>query len=185
MTFTLAMIESPHVWKRAQMDIDAVVGMDRLPEFDDRPSLPYVDAIVREVLRWRPAFPIGQCCKASVLSDILLSILKVYRTRLRKVISTRATTYLKACPTCVFSLLVALNVAPGAMVIPNVWYVRHTREDHHRAIHYSRRAMSRDEARYSDADKFMPERFLDAKGILTDDDPADFVFGFGRRICPG
>ena len=126
MTFTLAMIESPHVWKRAQMDIDAVVGMDRLPEFDDRPSLPYVDAIVREVLRWRPAFPIGQRCKASVLSDILLSILKVYRTRLRKVISTRATTYLKACPTCVFSLLVALNVAPGAMVIPNVWYVRHT-----------------------------------------------------------
>ena len=61
MTFTLAMVENPHVWKRAQMDIDAVVGMDRLPEFEDRPSLPYVDAIIREVSRWRPVLPMGAC----------------------------------------------------------------------------------------------------------------------------
>ncbi|KAF8554027.1 hypothetical protein OG21DRAFT_1509448 [Imleria badia] len=30
------------IWKRAQADIDAIVGTDRLPEFDDRSSLPYV-----------------------------------------------------------------------------------------------------------------------------------------------
>jgi len=56
MTFALAMVENEHVWKRAQAEIDAVVGTDRLPEFDDRPSLPYVDAIIREVLRWRSFF---------------------------------------------------------------------------------------------------------------------------------
>ncbi|KUI60056.1 Fumitremorgin C synthase [Cytospora mali] len=39
---------------RAQRHLDAVVGRDRLPGLDDRPSLPYVDALVEEVLRWRP-----------------------------------------------------------------------------------------------------------------------------------
>ena len=59
MTFALAMVENPHVWKRAQAEIDAVVGMDRLPDFDDRSSLPFIDAIIREVLRWRPMLPLG------------------------------------------------------------------------------------------------------------------------------
>ena len=44
--------------------------------------------------------------------------------------------------------------------------------------------MSRDETRYPNAEQFLPERFLDAEGMLTDDTP-DFAFGFGRRVCPG
>lgn len=47
------------------------------------------------------------------------------------------------------------------------------------------RAISRDEDRYPDASRFMPERFLDANGALTNDDPAGYVFGLGRRACPG
>jgi len=39
--------------------------------------------------------------------------------------------------------------------------------------------MSRDEAR------FPPERFPDDECMLNENDPMDFVFGFGRRICPG
>jgi len=31
----------------------------------------------------------------------------------------------------------------------------------------------------------MPERFIDDNGKLTDDDPAQYIFGLGRRICPG
>ena len=61
MVFTLAMVQNPHVWKRAQADINAVVGTDRLPGFEDRPSLPYIDAIIREVLRWRPVLPLSAC----------------------------------------------------------------------------------------------------------------------------
>ena len=45
--------------------------------------------------------------------------------------------------------------------------------------------MSRDEGRFPNAEAFVPERFLDEDGMLNDNDPADFVFGFGRRICPG
>ena len=61
MSFTLAMVKNPRVWKHAQAEIDCVVGMDRLPEFDDRQSLPYVDAIVRGTIRWKPAGPLGTC----------------------------------------------------------------------------------------------------------------------------
>jgi cytochrome P450 len=60
MMFTLAMVQNPHVWKRAQAEIDAVLGMDRLPDFEDRPSLPYVEAILRETMRWQPVVPLGE-----------------------------------------------------------------------------------------------------------------------------
>ncbi|KAI1840835.1 hypothetical protein JX266_012983 [Neoarthrinium moseri] len=43
----------------AQLYLDEVVGRDRLPTFNDRPRLPYIDAIVEEVLRWRPAGAAG------------------------------------------------------------------------------------------------------------------------------
>ena len=45
--------------------------------------------------------------------------------------------------------------------------------------------MLHDEARYPDPEVFSPERFLDTRGLLTEDDPADIIFGFGRRACPG
>ena len=70
MTFALAMVENPHVWKRAQMEIDAVLGTERLPEFDDRPSLPYVDAIMRETLRWRPVIPMSAHYDTNILCDV-------------------------------------------------------------------------------------------------------------------
>ncbi|KAJ3553128.1 hypothetical protein NM688_g3784 [Phlebia brevispora] len=50
-TFILAMLFHPEVQKRAQAELDRVVGQDRLPTFDDEQSLPYISAIVKEVLR--------------------------------------------------------------------------------------------------------------------------------------
>lgn len=58
-TFILAMVLHPHVLKKAQEEIDRVVGPKRLPDFDDRESLPYIEAIFQEVLRWRPVVPLG------------------------------------------------------------------------------------------------------------------------------
>lgn len=49
----------PDAQKRAQAEIDAVIGTDRLPTFEDRSSLPYVEAVLRETLRWHPVFPLG------------------------------------------------------------------------------------------------------------------------------
>jgi cytochrome P450 len=47
----------PDVQKKAQAEIDAVVGPDRLPSFADRDSLPYTEALVKEVLRWNAVIP--------------------------------------------------------------------------------------------------------------------------------
>lgn len=44
----------PNVQKKAQAEIDAVIGHERLPTHADRERLPYVNALVTEVLRWNP-----------------------------------------------------------------------------------------------------------------------------------
>ena len=50
----------PEAQKRAQAELDIVVGRDRLPTLADRPNLPYVEALVSEVMRWVPVAPMGQ-----------------------------------------------------------------------------------------------------------------------------
>ncbi|EKM52182.1 uncharacterized protein PHACADRAFT_212753 [Phanerochaete carnosa HHB-10118-sp] len=52
--FTIAMAKYPDVQKKAQAEIDRVVGKARLPEVADRESLPYVWAVMQEVFRWHP-----------------------------------------------------------------------------------------------------------------------------------
>ena len=50
---------SPHVVRKAQEELDRVVGADRLPDFSDQGVLPYISAIIKEVLRWGCPGPIG------------------------------------------------------------------------------------------------------------------------------
>ncbi|KAL7278452.1 LOW QUALITY PROTEIN: hypothetical protein ACG7TL_007450 [Trametes sanguinea] len=100
--FMLAMTRNPDVLRKAQEEIDSVVGHDRLPDFSDRGSLPYLDAMLEELYR----------------------------------------------------------------------------------------AITRDTVAYPDPEQFRPERFLHNAGKGgTDTDniprPSSYVFGFGRRICPG
>nr|BAL05144.1 cytochrome P450 [Phanerodontia chrysosporium] len=52
--FTHAMVKFPEVQKKAQEEIGRVIGNDRLPEIQDRDSLPYVNAIMKEIFRWQP-----------------------------------------------------------------------------------------------------------------------------------
>lgn len=55
------MVMHPEVVKKAQDELDRIVGHDRLPDFSDRESLPYISAIIQEVLRWNPVAPLGMC----------------------------------------------------------------------------------------------------------------------------
>ncbi|KAI0061583.1 cytochrome P450 [Artomyces pyxidatus] len=57
--WALAIVAYPETQKRAQEELDAVVGRGRLPTFSDLPHLPYVCAMVKETLRWRPNLPLG------------------------------------------------------------------------------------------------------------------------------
>ena len=49
----------PEVQKKAQAEIDTVVGRNHLPDFQDRTSLPYVNAVVKESMRWNLVLPLG------------------------------------------------------------------------------------------------------------------------------
>ena len=53
------MLLFPEVMRKAQAEIDAVVGRDRMPTFDDRKNLPYIRAMLKEVIRWSPMVPMG------------------------------------------------------------------------------------------------------------------------------
>ncbi|KAI0676742.1 cytochrome P450 [Trametes maxima] len=132
--FLLLMQLHPEVAAKARKEIDAIVGTERLPTFSDRPSLPYVDAVMSECLRWGAPVPLG--LPHRLVED------DVYRGR---------------------------YIPRGTLVFANVWN------------------MARNPQVFPDPDAFVPERYMEAvdDAIASQHDPRNFVFGFGRRRCPG
>jgi cytochrome P450 len=57
--FTMASVLHPESVGKAQEELDSIVGPNRLPSFDDISNLPYVNAFIKEVIRWRPVLPLG------------------------------------------------------------------------------------------------------------------------------
>ncbi|KAG8182695.1 hypothetical protein JTE90_017673 [Oedothorax gibbosus] len=49
----------PEVQKRVQKELNDVLGRDRRPEFQDLRRLPYTNAVILEVMRWRTVVPIN------------------------------------------------------------------------------------------------------------------------------
>jgi len=131
-TFFLTMMLYPEVQKKAQEEIDRVVGQSRLPNIHDRENLPYIQALVKEVMRWHPIGPMG-LPHSSTEDDVFKGYF----------------------------------IPKGAMVFPNIWQFAH------------------DPKRYSEPMTFKPERFLAGEGREPEMDPGKYVFGFGRRVCPG
>lgn len=131
-SFCLAMILHPEVQKKAQEEIDRIVGVDRLPSFSDRANLPYVDAMVKESLRWHPIGPMG-LPHTSTQEDEYNGYL----------------------------------IPKGAMLLQNIWLFTH------------------DPDTYPNPMRFKPERFVQTDDHTAELDPSRYVFGFGRRICPG
>ncbi len=67
----------PEVQKRAQEELDRVC-VGRLPDFPDRASLPYIDALCVELIRWAPVAPLGELC--SVLHhDLCIDLRKTHK----------------------------------------------------------------------------------------------------------
>lgn len=126
--FFLAMTLYPEVQKRAQKHIKQSVP-NRLPTVDDYDSLPYIRVLLRELMRWAPAVPLG--LRHCVLQD------DVYENYF---------------------------IPKGATIIGNIGAIVH------------------DEEIYPNPYDFDPSRYL---GNNPQPDPYNFIFGFGRRTCPG
>ena len=57
------MAKYPEAQTKAQAELDAVIGPHRLPELSDRPHLPYVNALIKETMRWQLVSPLGKCMR--------------------------------------------------------------------------------------------------------------------------
>ncbi|KAJ3485898.1 hypothetical protein NLI96_g4619 [Meripilus lineatus] len=98
--FFLAMVLHPDVQRKAQKELDTVLGHGELPGFEDRDNLPYLNCVVQEVLRWTPVIPLG---KLSFLlihvisSDVITGLLnKVFHIALCKMTSMKGCSFRKA-----------------------------------------------------------------------------------------
>ncbi|KAG6369345.1 Cytochrome P450 monooxygenase [Boletus reticuloceps] len=131
LSFMLAMFVFPDVQKKAQAEIDRITSGNRMPDFGDRPSMIYLEATYREVLRWGRVAPLGL--------PHMTTGHDVYE---------------------------GYFIPKDTFVLANIW------------------SMTHNEDKYPEPMRFMPERFIDANGRLTDD-RAEQLFGFGRRICVG
>ena len=54
------MVLYPEVQRKAQAEVDAVIGGSRLPTLADKSSLPYLECVLSEVLRWQPVSALGK-----------------------------------------------------------------------------------------------------------------------------
>ncbi|KAK7014772.1 hypothetical protein VNI00_019270 [Paramarasmius palmivorus] len=145
-TFFYIMVMHPDIQKRAQADIDRTTGGERLPIPEDEARLPYVTAIIKELLRFVPVAPIG--LNHRVMED------DEYE---------------------------GYHIPKGSVVIGNIRYIKFSCPFFF-ALKIGCRAITLDPELYPNPGNFDPERHL---GEHPETDPYKFVFGFGRRACPG
>ncbi|KAF9461977.1 cytochrome P450 [Collybia nuda] len=125
----------PEVQKKAQQEVEQMIG-GRLPTPADHGSMPYISALVKEVVRWAPAAPLG---------------LNVFIPGLRHCVTED-------------DIYEGYYIPKGTTIIANIWAITHDPEI------------------YPNPSIFDPTRHL---GERPQVDPLKFVFGFGRRVCPG
>ncbi|CCO31959.1 Steroid 17-alpha-hydroxylase/17,20 lyase [Rhizoctonia solani AG-1 IB] len=58
-TCILALIKDIACQKRARDEIDSIYDEENIPKWEDEQQMPFVRALVKEVLRWRPPIPAG------------------------------------------------------------------------------------------------------------------------------
>ena len=143
----------PDVQKKAQAELDAVIGTHRFPAFSDRENLPYVNAIVKEIFRWNPVTPLG-LARLSTSDDHYNGYF----------IPGGSIVMVNVWCVCLRHAL-RLELIAG-----------------HVNKRYANRSILNDPQVYPDPDKFNPERFLkDGKLNPEIRDPSASLFGFGRR----
>lgn len=104
LSFILAMVLHPKPLLKAQAEIDHVCH-DRLPNFEDYDSLPYVEAIYREVLRWAFVTPEGQ-------NHSLLPVVHALALTLPSGVPHASTED---------DLYEGYSIPTGSIVVPNTW----------------------------------------------------------------
>lgn len=167
-TFFLAAVLHPDVQKKAQEEIDRVVGKDRLPSYTDRPNLPYVEAVMREALRWHPPVSLSMYPSTGLHTKRVSSVHEQPSATPSRTMSMPATSSPKARRSSSIS-----GRLTAAMPCRKVLCLH---SDH---FH---RAMLHNEEAFPDHTAFRPERWFGVEAT-KDIDPLAIAFGFGRRYA--
>jgi cytochrome P450 len=99
----------PEVQRKAQAEIDQIIGNSRLPDFSDEGALPYVQAVLKEALRWHPVAPLSELSCVAVMISLDDSI--TFTAVSHRV--TESDTY------------EGYYIPAGSTIIPNAWCVHH------------------------------------------------------------
>lgn len=60
LNFSLILLaNNPDIQSRLQQEMDSVVSRDRLPSLEDKSRLPFLEAVILEVFRYRTALPLS------------------------------------------------------------------------------------------------------------------------------
>lgn len=89
------MMRYPGVQKIAQAELDLAVGRDRLPAYEDRVHLPYVNAVCMEILRFKTILPLGHWFSRVNMHCLLSCILQAFRMPRQPMMSTTDISSLK------------------------------------------------------------------------------------------
>lgn len=87
------MVCYPEVQRKAQAELASVVGRDRLPDFEIRDQLPYINAIIKETMRWQPVTPLGTL-STSLFYRLNLQLTQLFPTIPTLTTSTMVNTFL-------------------------------------------------------------------------------------------
>ena len=155
------MVLFPDVQRKAQAELDSILGGERLPTYRDRDSLPYVNALCTELVRWMPVTPLGLC------------IFAAWRTRILS--------WFTGIPHSLAQddVYDGYFLMKGTQILVNQWQV-------YDIVDYAKhslcsRGMLHDPELYPEPDAFKPERYIPTNGRAIESDPRDIAFGFGRR----
>jgi len=89
----LAMVLFPEVQKKAQAELDAIIGPERLPTLSDRQSLPFMEALLKEIHRWHAVSRLGKLF--TLILRTCLTPKQVFHTAPLTTTSTMAITSLR------------------------------------------------------------------------------------------
>lgn len=146
-------------------ELDRVVGPNRLPNWEDETSLPYLRSLVKEVHRFNPIGSLGK----STSTSLFLDLIKTYQQY-----PNHASTIGVPHTATKEDVYEGKTIPKGTIVFPNGT------------------ALSNDVERYPNPEAFEPDRFKGdgltaaVSALHKDHLQRDhFHYGFGRRMCPG
>jgi len=105
------MLHYPEVQRKAQAELDRVLNHgERLPDYEDQSDLPYITAVMKEVLRWQPVTPIGTPCTLDLSWQYIDQYDVVFGPGIPHLASED-------------DVFEGYHIPKGAIVISNVWWV--------------------------------------------------------------